>query len=141
LPEATLAAHAEQIGRHFSLPTLAAIEASLKQDDSEWARHALAEMAGHSPLMMCVTLEQIRRARTMRLADVFRMERDMVRQCFALRKGRDSETTEGVRALAIDKDKQPRWRHARIADVARAEVDVFFLSPWPSAHHPLRDLA
>lgn len=141
LPDASLAAHAEQIHRHFSLPTLAGIEASLKADGSEWAVHTLAEMAGHSPLMMCVTLEQIRRARAMSLGDVFRMERDMVRQCFALRKGRDSETTEGVRALAVDKDKQPKWRHASIQDVPQAEIDAFFASPWPAAHHPLRDLA
>lgn len=140
LPEATVTVHLDQINRHFSLHSMADIEASLQSDDSEWAQHALKQMAGHSPLMMCVTLEQIRRARSMSLAQVFRMERDMVRNCFTIRKGKDSETTEGVRALVIDKDNQPRWRPAQLKDVDLAEVEAFFASPWPMSHHPLRDL-
>lgn len=141
LPPATVTAHLAQIDRHFSAHDMVGIEASLRADDSEWARQVLAQMAGHSPLMMCVTLEQVRRARSMSLADVFRMERGMVRQCFALRKGRESETVEGVRALVIDKDQKPVWRPGTIAEVDLAEVEAFFTSPWPMARHPLRDLA
>lgn len=141
LPEATVTAHLEQINRHFSLHTVPDIEASLQADGSEWAQHTLKQMAGHSPLMMCVTLEQVRRARSMSLAQVFRMERDMVRNCFAIRKGKDSETIEGVRALVIDKDNQPRWCPASLSEVDPSEVEAFFASPWPMAHHPLRDLA
>lgn len=141
LPEATVTTQIDQINRHFSLHTVAEIEASLKADGSEWAQQVLKQMAGHSPLMMCVTLEQIRRARSMSLAEVFRMERGMVRQCFALRKGRESETTEGVRALVIDKDQQPKWRPATLAEVDPAEVEAFFQSPWPIRSHPLRQLA
>ncbi len=148
MPAETLRPHMSEISRHFSLPTMVEIEASLRaqakadaQDGSEWAQGVLQQMAGHSPLMMCVTLEQIRRARSMTLAQVFRMERDIVRNCFALRKGRDSETVEGVRALVIDKDHAPRWRHAALVEVAPAEVDAFFHSPWPAHRHPLRDLA
>lgn len=140
LPDATVTVHLDQINRHFSLHGMAEIEASLQADGSEWAQQALKQMAGHSPLMMCVTLEQIRRARSMSLAQVFRMERDMVRNCFAIRKGRDSETTEGVRALVIDKDHQPKWRPARLAEVDMADVEAFFASPWPPSRHPLRDL-
>jgi enoyl-CoA hydratase/carnithine racemase len=140
LPPNTVAGHTEQINRHFSLPTLVEIEASLTLDTSEWAQHTLTLMAGHSPLMMGVTLAQIRRARTMSLADVFRMERDMVRQCFSLRKGRASETVEGVRALAIDKDNQPMWNPPRVSEVSADMVSAFFESPWPTHLHPLRDL-
>lgn len=141
LPDATVTVHLDQINRHFSLHTMPEIEASLQADGSEWAQQALKQMTGHSPLMMCVTLEQIRRARSMNLAQVFRMERDMVRNCFAIRKGKDSETAEGVRALVIDKDNQPNWRPAHITEVDMAEVEAFFISPWPAAMHPLRDLA
>jgi enoyl-CoA hydratase/carnithine racemase len=141
VPEATVTAHIDQINRHFSLPTMQDIEASLKADNSEWAQGVLQQMAGHSPLMMCVTLEQIRRARSMSLAQVFRMERDIVRNCFTLRKGLDSETVEGVRALAIDKDHAPKWRRASLAEVDLAEVQAFFQSPWSESDHPLRHLA
>jgi enoyl-CoA hydratase len=140
LPDATVTVHLDHINRHFSLHTLADIEASLLADGSEWAQQTLKQLAGHSPLMMGVTLEQVRRARSMSLAQVFRMERDMVRNCFAIRKGKDSETAEGVRALVIDKDNQPKWKPARIRDVDLAEVEAFFVSPWPASRHPLRDL-
>ena len=47
---------------------------------------------------------------------------------------------EGVRALLIDKDKQPRWRFATLDDVPTTEVDAFFVSPWPDGQHPLNAL-
>jgi enoyl-CoA hydratase len=68
------------------------------------------------------------------------MERTMVRHCFGLRKGAESETVEGVRALVVDKDHAPRWRPARIADVSAAEVEAFFEAVWPVRAHPLRGL-
>jgi len=90
-------------------------------------------------------LEQVRRARSMTLADDLRMERGMVRHCFFTahlgRSGATSETVEGIRALAVDKDHMPRWNPARIEDVTANMVAPFFDSPWPVHAHPLRDLA
>ena len=94
-----------------------------------------------SPLMLHVTLEQIRRARSMSLADDLRMERDIVHHCFHLRPGAASETVEGIRALAVDKDYTPKWNPARIEDVKPDMTQAFFASPWPAEAHPLRDLA
>ena len=80
----------------------------------------------------------------MGLADELRMERDMVRHCFnPLHLGRtaaSSDTTEGIRALAVDKDRQPKWLPARIEDVTPDMVSPFLESPWPALAHPLRDL-
>src|SRR5690606_15998534 len=45
LPETSVIQHTAQINRHFSLPTLAEIEASLQLDNSEWAQHTLRQMA------------------------------------------------------------------------------------------------
>ncbi len=140
LPETSVMAHVADIDRHFSQPTLADIVASLQSDRGDWAKATLAQMSGHSPLMMAVTLEQIRRGRGMALADVFRMERTLVRHCFQLRKGAASETIEGVRALVIDKDNAPKWVPASVAEVSRAQVDAYFQPVWPPHAHPLRDL-
>ncbi|MDB5940569.1 MAG: Enoyl-CoA hydratase/isomerase, partial [Ramlibacter sp.] len=81
------------------------------------------------------------RGRSMGLAGNLRMERGLVRRCFHLRPGRASETVEGIRALAIDKDRDPRWNPARIEDVTPEMVAAFFLSPWPAHAHPLRHLS
>lgn len=128
------------IDKHFAGADLQAIEQSLLADDSDWAKSTLEALHKQSPLMMAVTLEQVRRARTMSLADDLRMERDLVRHCFHLRPGAASEVVEGVRALAIDKDHTPRWNPAKIADVTPEMVAPFFDSPWPAWAHPLAAL-
>jgi len=140
LPPRTLSMHETAIERHFALPHVEAMTHSLRSDGSDWARAALQHLQGNSPLMMKVTLRQIRMARHMGLAEVFRLERNLVRQCFALRKGAASETVEGVRALVIDKDHQPRWNPATLAEVSPEQVDAFFEPPWPNHIHPLRHL-
>lgn len=128
------------IDRHFAAESLRGIVESLRADGSDWAQATLATLVKRSPLMMAVTLEQVRRARTMTLADDLRMERDLVRRCFHLRPGAASETVEGIRALAVDKDHSPRWNPARVEDVTPAMVAAFFESPWPAHAHPLRTL-
>ncbi len=125
---------------YFSLPTVAQILRALEAAEGDWARKTAATLRKRSPLMLHVTLEQIRRARAMTLADDLRMERDMVHHCFHLRPGAKSETVEGIRALAIDKDHKPQWMPARIEEVTPAMVAPFFESPWPEHLHPLRRL-
>lgn len=133
-----------KIDQHFGLESVPAILSSLEADDSEWARHTVAVLRKRSPLMLHVVLEQVRRARGMSLADDLRMERDLVRHCFYTdhlqRSGASSETVEGVRALAVDKDHAPRWNPARIEEVTPAMVVPFFESPWPTHAHPLAAL-
>jgi enoyl-CoA hydratase len=90
--------------------------------------------------MLCVVLEQIRRARSLTLAEDLRMERNMVRHCFHHRPVADSETVEGIRALAVDKDKQPKWKPQQVSEVDAAEVESFFNQAWPAHAHPLRGL-
>jgi enoyl-CoA hydratase/carnithine racemase len=139
-PPASLPAHEADIDRHFGSPTVAAIAASLSADPSPWAATTLAALRQRSPLMLAVTLEQVRRARGMTLADELRMERGLVRHSFHLRPGAASETVEGIRALAVDKDHAPRWNPAAIEEVEAAQVAAFFDSPWPAHVHPLRGL-
>lgn len=128
------------IQRVFSLPDLPSMLAALQADASDWAQQTLAQLRQRSPLMLHVVLAQIRRARGMGLSEDLRMERDLVRHCFHLRPGAASETVEGIRALAIDKDHQPRWNPTRIEDVTPEMVAPFFDSPWPVSAHPLRHL-
>lgn len=124
----------------FSLLRVKHIVDALESSTDSWALKTAAVLRKRSPLMLHVTLEQIRRARGMSLADDLRMERNMMHQCFHLRPGTDSETLEGIRALVIDKDYKPRWKPARIEDVKPGMADAFFASPWSPQAHPLREL-
>jgi enoyl-CoA hydratase/carnithine racemase len=129
-----------QIDEVFGLPTVADMLTRLESASDEWSQKTAHALRHRSPLMLHVVLEQIRRSRQMSLADDLRMERDMVHHCFHLRPVSDSETVEGIRALAVDKDHTPNWKPARVEDVDLSEASRFFVSPWPSDHHPLRDL-
>ena len=135
--------HAE-LDTVFGAADVPAIVAALAASASEWAHKTLHDLRQRSPLMLHVVLEQLRRGRAMDLADDLRMERDLVRHCFHTqhlqRRGASSETVEGIRALAVDKDHQPQWNPPSIEAVTADMVNPFFVSPWPAAAHPLRDL-
>lgn len=135
-PQASrLARHRAEIDRHFAHGSVQAIMDSLAGDDSEFATRTLTTMKKRSPLMMSVTLAQIRRAASLDIAGCLRMERTMVRRCFE-----HGEVIEGVRALAIDKDHAPQWNPSTLGEVTEEMVGQFFVSAWPDYAHPLRDL-
>ncbi|HEY8101403.1 MAG TPA: enoyl-CoA hydratase/isomerase family protein [Burkholderiaceae bacterium] len=133
--ESTLMTERDTIDRHFSCTSVPDIMQSLEHDSSLFARSALALMRTRSPLMMCVTLEQIRRGTLMTIADCLRMERSMIRHCFER-----GEAFEGIRAMVIDKDNAPKWMPASLDDVTPEMVSAFFVPAWPAYVHPLRDL-
>ena len=128
----------------FGLHSVRAILSALESHPDKTSQTVAATLRKRSPLMLHVVLEQIRRARGMGLADDLRMERDMVQHCFDTvhlgRSGITSETVEGIRALAVDKDYEPQWNPALVEDVTPAMVEPFFVSPWADGAHPLRAL-
>lgn len=132
----TLAAQRDALDRHFSYDDVAAIAASLQKDSSDFAQKTLATMSKRSPLMMCVTLSQLRRGKTMSVADCLRMERVMVRRCFE-----HGEVLEGIRSVVIDKDNSPKWTPPALTEVTSEMVARFFEPAWPAYAHPLRELA
>ena len=78
--------------------------------------------------------EQLQRAGSMSLADTLRMELNIAGQC-----ARHPDFPEGVRALLVDKDRNPNWRFGSTADVPLDYVLAHFESPW-SGDHPLAHL-
>lgn len=131
-----LASQRQLIDRHFSLSTMADIMRSLIQDADPFALETITELNKSSPLLQSVTVEQLRRGRDMNVADCLRMERSMVRHCFA-----HGESLEGIRARVIDKDNAPLWNPPALEQVTADMVDAFFVPTWPDHAHPLRDLA
>jgi enoyl-CoA hydratase/carnithine racemase len=128
----------------FALETINDIAAALENEGSDWAAQTLDILHKRSPLMLHVVLKQIRTGRDLSLADDLRMERDLVHHCFNTehlgRSGHSSETVEGIRALAIDKDYSPVWKPPHIEDVTPDMVEPFFVSPWTAQNHPLAAL-
>jgi enoyl-CoA hydratase/carnithine racemase len=98
-----------------------------------WFQKAQKTLRGGCPVTALIVWEQIRRARHLSLADIFRMELVIAVQCL-----RHPDFAEGVRALLIEKDGAPAWQHASIADVPLSYLEEFFTAPF--APHPLQAL-
>ena len=113
------------IDRHFGLATVEAIVDSLGSGQeaahTSWAQQTATLLRQRSPTMLKVTLEQIRRGRALQLAECFRMELGIVRRCLD-----HGDFSEGIRALLVDKDRNPRWNPATLAEVTPAMVESFF---------------
>lgn len=131
----TFSLHRRSIDKHFSLDSVQDIMRSLAEDSDPFARHTAERMRRRSPLLLCVTLEQLRRGRTMTITECLRMERTMMHHCF-----QHPDAMEGIRAAIIDKDNRPRWRPASIEAVSPDMVQRFFAPVWPDDAHPLRGL-
>ena len=125
LPAAELEALQPAIDLHFAQPDIAAIRASLageqRPEHSDWAERTIEIIDNRSPLAMAVTQAMLQRGRSLPLADCFAMELHVGRQWFE--KG---NIMEGVRALIVDKDKQPRWQPAHTDQLDPAQVEAFF---------------
>ncbi|MFA4913240.1 MAG: enoyl-CoA hydratase/isomerase family protein [Burkholderiaceae bacterium] len=109
---------------------------ALADHSDPWLARAAATYLKGAPGSARLAFEFGRRARLMSLADVFRMEYVGVLAALAY-----GDVTEGIRALLIDKDKNPKWQPATLAQADEAWVSKFFEAPWPPGQsHPLADL-
>ena len=100
----------------------------------EWLAGAAATYRSGSPLTARIFVEQMTRARGMTLEDMFRMELMIAYRC-----ARGPEFPEGVRALLVDKDRNPQWQYSSHAEVPQEIVEEHFRPSWEGAH-PLADL-
>lgn len=113
------------IAHHFASDDLNAILASLaaetRNGDDTFAHATLATLRARSPFSVRVVMAQLARGRQLDLAGALAMEYRMAHHFLDA-----SDFAEGVRAVVIDKDKRPRWRHASIETVPEAEVEACF---------------
>lgn len=124
--EPPVAQHQDAIDRAFSAEDVEGVMARLEAMDTEWAKAQLAVLATKSPQTMKVAFRQLRTGRALtRFADNMAMEyrigaRVVMRPDFI----------EGVRAVIIDKDNQPKWSPAALDGVGDDLLDQIF-APLP----------
>lgn len=100
-----------------------------------WLAAAAKSFSHGSPTSAAVTWEALRRTRHLSLAQALRQELVMsVNFCAR------PDFSEGVRALLVDKDRNPRWRYRKLDDMPDGWIEGHFESPWTPADHPLADL-
>ncbi|MFJ3366737.1 enoyl-CoA hydratase/isomerase family protein [Pseudomonas sp. NPDC086251] len=125
LPDAPLIALRPAIDHFFALPDVPSIVEQLRAvtvaDSHEWAIATADLLESRSPLAMAVTLEMLRRGRQLDLENCFALELHLDRQWFER-----GDLIEGVRALLIDKDKNPRWNPPTLQALDAEHVASFF---------------
>jgi enoyl-CoA hydratase len=122
-----IAAHQDEIARCFAGDSVEAILASLQATDSDWAREQIGIIRSKSPLSTKIALRQMQEgARAMAFTEVMAMEYRI-----AHRLAVSHDFLEGVRAVILDKDNQPKWEPPSLEAVSEAMVDAIF-APLPS---------
>ncbi|MDR6877296.1 enoyl-CoA hydratase [Microbacterium barkeri] len=119
------------IDRAFSADTLPEIRERLEQlvaegvaaDENPSPATALAALDERSPTALVVTLGAIRSARALP-SQRHALEQEYHLMCWYL--ATQPDLVEGIRAQVIDKDRQPRWNPATVADVHPDTVGTAF---------------
>ncbi|HJU30438.1 MAG TPA: enoyl-CoA hydratase/isomerase family protein [Hyphomicrobiaceae bacterium] len=121
-----LAERQGDIDRVFASGSVEAIREALSTSSGEWAQKTAATLAQKSPKSLKLTLAAIREAG--RLGSLEAALDVEYRLCVRLFE--DGEFIEGVRALLVDKDRQPKWSPPRLEDISPATVAAY-LAPLP----------
>lgn len=121
-PPGELAGQREWIDSCFAADTVEEIVRRLLAHGDPAAKETAETLLAKSPTALKVTLASMRRAR--RLGSLERvLEQEYRVSCAALA---NADLVEGVRAQVIDKDRNPRWSPAALADVTDADVERYF---------------
>ena len=135
MPAGHIEQHFDTINQLCNNKDLSGIVSAISdfQTDDAWLAKAQANLAYASPLSLAISAKQLKESEQQSLKAIFNNELVLSRNL-----ARHSEFIEGVRALLIDKDKQPQWQFQSVDDIPAAFIDSFFTSPWQK--NPLANL-
>ena len=103
------------------------------QTQDPWLSKAGKSLSHGSPLAALWINRQLWANRHASLKEVFQAEIQLATNII-----RHPEFAEGVRALLIDKDRNPAWQHKTTKDVSADDLEAFFAAPWDE--NPLADI-
>ena len=100
--------------------------AALETKD-KWMSFAAKALLTGCPITLRLVREQIKRAKHMSLEEVFKMELIVSTQC-----AMHADLAEGIRALLIDKDGQPKWSVSSVDEITDELISGYFEQPNPT---------
>ncbi|HEY0123840.1 MAG TPA: enoyl-CoA hydratase/isomerase family protein [Rhizobium sp.] len=122
-----LAANQDMIDRAFACDTIEDILRALVQESGDFATETAEVIATRSPTSLKLTLRLLRAGRmSASLAECLNRE---LGACLGILYNPDFY--EGVRAAIIDKDRNPKWSPASLADVEDTAIERFFVPAQP----------
>jgi len=124
-PPSPLVAQRDWIDECFAGDTVEDIVAALRGHDAgagTGPQDAANLIATRSPIAVSVALEAIRRAAKLDTLEDVLVQDYRVSSASA----RSHDLVEGIRAQIIDKDRNPKWSPATLAEVTAADVEAYF---------------
>lgn len=121
-PSGELEAHREWIDSCYQADSVEEILDCLDNSGVPAAKQAAETILAKSPTALKVTLSALRRARRLDSLEAV-LDQEYRTSCTAFTR---PDLVEGVRAQIIDKDRNPRWSPADLAEVSEADVALFF---------------
>ena len=125
LPQSGLMKHHHLIREICSGSSAQAVLEGLKAaaEHEPWFSGPYKNLAAGSPTAACVTFEYMQRCKHLGIRQVLELDLILARQC-----QRNPDFPEGVRALLIDKSRDPKWSVSDFSGVSPEQVGVFFAS-------------
>ncbi|PKH65225.1 enoyl-CoA hydratase/isomerase family protein [Psychrobacter sp. 4Dc] len=148
LPDSKLATYWQPIQQLMNSGGLADIDALLQSDTAlaqlnqdfaadSWTQRAVATYRHGCPVTAALTYALYHKVADLSIEQVLYLETNVAVHCAA-----NPDFKEGVRALLIDKDRNPKWSRS-LADClsieGQAYIDQHFVNPYPKGEHPLDD--
>lgn len=115
--------HMDKINRWFSASTVEQITENLRQDGSPFALEQLKVLNKMSPTSLKIALRQLTEGSSKTLEEVLTMEYRLSQACMG-----SHDFHEGVRAVLIDKDQNPKWKPATLKEVTDEDLNNHFKS-------------
>lgn len=148
LPASKLAAYWHPIQQLMNSGGLGDIDALLQSDEAlaqldkdfaadSWTQRAVATYRHGCPVTAALTHALYHKVADLSLEQVLYLETNVAVHCAA-----NPDFKEGVRALLIDKDRNPQWSRS-LAECLSAEgqeyIEQHFVSPYAKDEHPFGD--
>ena len=105
----------------FSESSVEAIFTNLKKETSDFAHKTLKDLSTKSPSSLKVILQSLLTAKNLDFTACLRQELRLSRE-FSIQ----HDFAEGVRAILIDKDKNPQWSPSTLETVTPQKVETYF---------------
>ncbi len=121
LPAFSLAPCRATLDHCFGADTVPEIVQHLQAEGGDWATRTLDMLRGVSPSALCWTLMALQRGAGLTLPQALDAEFALTHTTM-----RHPDFAEGVRAMVVDKDRQPHWQPARIEEVDPVAIAALF---------------
>ena len=146
LPASKLAQHWSAIQQLMNSGGLGDIDALLQSDEAltqldadfaadSWTQRAVATYRHGCPVTAALTYALYHKVTDLSLEQVLYLETNVAVHCAA-----NPDFKEGVRALLIDKDRNPQWSRSLIDCLSiegKAYIHQHFVNPYATGEHPL----